>query len=193
MRRLSAALLFSACASFAQQPLVEGKKDSAVRVVIYEDLQCSDCAVFRQLLDDKLLPKYAEKVSFEHRDFPLPKHAWARKAAVTARYFQTIDPALAVKFRRETMSSQKQISVESFSAWVAAFCARNNVDAAKAAAALDDASLQALIQKDFEDGVARGIAHTPTALVNGEPYIETITFEEISQGIDRALKESGLQ
>jgi protein-disulfide isomerase len=58
---------------------------------------------------------------------------------------------------------------------------------------LHDPALEALVEKDYADGVARGIAHTPTALVNGAPFIETFTFEEIGAGIESALKESGVQ
>jgi hypothetical protein len=38
--------------------------------------------------------------------------------------------------------------------------------------------------------VGRGIVHTPTALVNGTPFIESFTFEEISKGIDDALAQA---
>ena len=54
-------------------------------------------------------------------------------------------------------------------------------------AALDDARLAALVEKDFQDGVARGVVNTPTVFVNGTPFIETFTFEEISKGIEEAL------
>lgn len=176
-----------------QQRLVEGKADSPVRVLIFEDLQCSDCAVFRAMLDEKLLPKYGGKVAFEHRDFPLAKHAWARPAAIAARYLQTVDLAKAVKFRQQAMKSQADINAENFQAWLRKFCEANGLDSGKVVAALQDPKLEALVQKDFEDGVARGIAHTPTALVNGAPFIETFTAEEISKGIDAALKENGIQ
>ncbi|MGC4050783.1 MAG: thioredoxin domain-containing protein [Paludibaculum sp.] len=176
-----------------QQRLVEGKADSPVRVLIFEDLQCSDCAVFRVMLDEKLLPKYGAKVAFEHRDFPLAKHAWARPAAIAARYLQTVDLAKAVKFRQLAMKSQAEIKPENFNSFLAIFCEANGIDRDKALAALQDPKLEALVQKDFEDGVARGIAHTPTALVNGVPFIETFTVEEISKGIDAALKENGIQ
>ena len=65
-----------------QQTLVEGLAESKVRVLIYEDLQCPDCAAFRRMMDEKILPRYQDRVAFVHRDFPLAKHAWARKAAV---------------------------------------------------------------------------------------------------------------
>ena len=192
-RALTGLLWIPAVMATAQTHLVEGKSDSPVRVVIYEDLQCPDCADFRVMLDKKLLPKYGSKVAFEHRDFPLPKHKWARPAAVAARFFQQQSVALAIQWRRETMRDQAKITVESFPAYFANFAKRNGVDSAKAEAGLNDPALGALIQKDYDDGVARGIAHTPTALVNGAPFIETITFEEISAGIEIALKENGVR
>jgi protein-disulfide isomerase len=91
------------------------------------------------------------------------------------------------------MARQKSIKAESFEDWVREFAARHKQDAEKAIAALVDAGLAAVVEADFQEGVARGIARTPTALVNGEPYIETFTAEEISQGIERALKENGIQ
>lgn len=173
----------------AQTHLVEGKADSPVRAVIFEDLQCSDCAAFRQMLDEKLLPKYGGKVAFEHRDFPLPKHAWARPASIAALYLQGVDKEKAVRFRQETMKAQASIQVETFPDWLKKFCAAQGLDGAKAVKALQDPALAERVQKDYEDGVARGIAHTPTVLVNGAPFIETFTLEEISAGIDAALKE----
>jgi protein-disulfide isomerase len=184
--------LLATMTATAQPHLVEGKPDSPVRVVIYEDLQCPDCADFRAMLDTKLLPKYGAKVVFEHRDFPLPKHKWARPASIVARFFFEQSPALAVQWRQETMRDQAKITPESFDAHLVAFAKRNGVDPIKAQAALNDAALADFIQKDYEEGVARGIAHTPTALVNGVPFIETFTFEEIAAGIETAMKESGI-
>jgi protein-disulfide isomerase len=145
------------------------------------------------MLDTKLLPKYGAKVAFEHRDFPLPKHKWARPASIAARFFFEKSPALAVLWRQETMRDQPKITPENFGAHLAAFAKRNGIDPAAAESALNDAALAAFVQKDYEEGVARGIAHTPTALVNGAPFIETIPFEEIAAGIETAMKESGVQ
>lgn len=185
---LAAPLMYS-----ADKPLVEGEPGSPVRVLIYEDLQCPDCAAFRAMLDERLLPKYASKVAFEHRDFPLPKHKWARMAAVASRHFESAGQETALAWRREVMRDLERITVESFVGYLQSFARNRGLDAAKAVEALADARLDALVQKDYEEGVARGIARTPTALVNGEPYIETFTFEQISAGIDRALAENGVK
>ena len=132
-------VLVLAMSLWAQKPAVEGRADSTVRAVIYEDLQCPDCAAFERMLNEKLLPQYGGKVAFIHRDFPLAKHAWARRAAI---------------------------------------------------AALSNAHYAELVEHDYQDGVSRGVVHTPTVFVNGRPFVETFTFEEISKGIDQALAEA---
>ena len=171
----------------AAERFVEGIEHSPVRVLIYEDLQCPDCADFRRMLDERLLPKYATRVTFEHRDFPLAKHAWARKAAIAARFFDEADPRVGVAFRRYCFEHQPEMNAANFPAKLAAFAKEHTVDPDKASAALDDPRLGDLVEKDFQDGVARGIAHTPTALVNGQPFIEHFTYEEVAKAIDAEL------
>jgi protein-disulfide isomerase len=189
--RLLAAVAAGAIAFAAQQQgPVEGLAASPVRVVIYEDLQCPDCAVFRKMMDEKLLPRYGDKVAFVHRDFPLSKHAWSRKAAIAARFFHEKDPAVGVAWRRETMANLRTITPDNFNRTLGAFSEKHGIPAAAATAALDDARLARLVEDDFQDGVARGVSHTPTVLVNGAPFVETFTVEEISKGIDQALAEA---
>jgi len=181
------ALLASGVGLSAQQSLVEGLAESKVRVLIYEDLQCPDCAEFRRMMDEKLVPRYAERVAFVHRDFPLAKHAWARKAAIAARYFAGVKPELGLAYRRHIMTTIRETTADNFSNRLSQFARENGVDPAQALAALDDQRLAALVERDFQDGVARGVAKTPTVFVNGQPFIEHFSFEEISQAIDEAL------
>ena len=108
------ALLALAASRLFAQALIEGNASSTVRVQIWEDLQCPDCADFRVMLDKELLPKFKGTVAFEHHDFPLPKHAWARKAAAAARYFESVSPQVAVEFRQTTMANQTKITPENF-------------------------------------------------------------------------------
>lgn len=185
--RLLLTLLASSVGLSAQQPVVEGLPESRVRVLIYEDLQCPDCAEFRRLMDDKILPRYATRVAFVHRDFPLAKHAWARQAAVAARYFGERKPELGLAFRRQTMAGMEQTTPDNFKERLAQFARANGVDPAAAVAALADPHLASLVDRDFQDGVARGVVHTPTVFVNGRAFIEHVSFEEISGALDDAL------
>jgi len=187
MRALVIASLIACTAGVAAERFIEGIEHSPVRVLIYEDLQCPDCADFRRMLDESLLPNYATRVTFEHRDFPLAKHAWARKAAIAARFFDEAEPRVGVAFRRYCFEHQPEINAANFLEKLAAFAKEHKVEPEKVATALDDTRLGALVEKDFQDGVARGIAHTPTALVNGQPFVEHFTYEEVAKAIDAEL------
>jgi protein-disulfide isomerase len=177
----------SAAIVMGQVPLVEGNPKSLVRVIVYEDLQCPDCADYRGMMDEKLLGRYAAKVAFEHRDFPLEKHKWARKGAIAARFFQEKDPALAIQFRQYAMKNLRLITPENFNDKLSEFAKLHAIDPAAALAALDDKKLTDLIEQDYQEGVARGVSRTPTVFVNGEPFVERFSFEEISKAIDAAL------
>ena len=104
---------------FGADHLVEGNSKSPARVLIFEDLQCPDCAGFRVMLDKQILPKFGARVAFEHQDFPLPKHNWARKAAIASRYFESVKPALAVEYRQTTMAHLTE-ALRSRGAWLLA-------------------------------------------------------------------------
>ena len=188
-KRLGAALLLSSI-GLAAQGLVEGRAGSPVRVIVYEDLQCPDCANFRVMLDKQILPKYGDRVEFVHRDFPLAKHAWARRAAIVARFFTEKDAKLGLEYRRHTMATQDGATANNFKDRVAEFARQHGIKPEEALAALDNPHYAELVEKDYQEGVGRGIVHTPTALVNGAPFIETFTFEEISKGIDDALAQT---
>jgi protein-disulfide isomerase len=188
MMRLAWALALAlATASAADMHLTEGSAQSPVRVIVYEDLQCPDCAGFRKMLDEKLLPRYASTVRFEHRDFPLAKHPWARKAAIAARFFEETRPGLGLAYRKYAMTHLRQITTVNFNERVAKFAKDNGVDPMAAVASLDDSRLAALVEQDYQEGVARGIARTPTVLVNGRPFIETFAFEDMAKAIEAEL------
>jgi protein-disulfide isomerase len=185
--KLLLTLLTTGMGLTAQQPIVEGVPESKVRVLIYEDLQCPDCAVFRRMMDDELLPRYGARAAFVHRDFPLAKHAWARKAAVAARYFSEQKLELGVSYRRYAMAGIQSTTAANFNDRLAQFAREHGLDPAPALAALTDARLAALVERDFQDGVARGVIHTPTVFVNGKAFVEHFSLEDISRALDDAL------
>lgn len=173
----------------AGQPMIEGPARSAVHVLIFEDLQCSDCADFRHMMDDQLLPRYQTKVTFEHRDFPLAKHPLARKAAIASRALLEINAKLALDFRREMLATIGQATPANFNDRITAFATSHGVKPVRVLASLNDPKLNDLVEKDIKDGVARGVSKTPTVFVNGQPFIETFSFEEISKAIDVELSK----
>jgi protein-disulfide isomerase len=184
----AAALLAIAGSAFAARTdIVEGNPSSTVKVLIYEDLQCPDCATFRTTLDEKLLPKYGSRVAFIHRDFPLGKHDWARPAALAARWVYEQSPRLGITFRRELLSEQNNITAQSLKPWLLEFASRNKLDQKGILDSLNDPRLNALIDQDRQGAVARGVTNTPTVYVGGVSFVETIIYEDVARAIEEAL------
>ena len=183
-----ALMIAASDAAFAARgDVVEGNPASSVKVLIYEDLQCGDCARFRVLLDQKLLPKYGSRVAFVHRDFPLGKHDWARPAAIAARWVYEQDSERGINIRRELLAEQDNISSQSLKAWLIDFANRNHLDPKGIVEAMSDQRLSSLVDQDRQAAVARGVSHTPTAYVGGVAFVETIIYDELARAIDDAL------
>ncbi len=192
MNLFRAALLVAACSmrlAAAHNEIVEGNPSSPVRVVIYEDLQCSDCAHFRGIMDQRLLPRYGSRVKFIHRDFPLGKHDWARDAAVAGRWVYEHDHALGIIYRREIMSEQDNITPQNLKPWLAEFAARNQLDPKGIVDSLNDQRLTTLVDEDYQGAVARGVTKVPTVYVNGQAFVENIVYDDIAKAIDQSLAE----
>jgi len=171
-------------------PLTEGDPESPVRVVTYEDLQCKDCAWLRRKMDELILPEFGGHVAFEHRDFPLDKHDWAREASMAARFFSTIGYGTAIAFRRTILSEISIITKESLRGWVREFAVDYGVDADAAEASMSDPRIAAAIDADVEAGLARGVEKTPTVFVGGRMFVEWVPLDELSKSIEAEVERT---
>jgi protein-disulfide isomerase len=171
----------------AHSDVMEGNPASSVKVLIYEDLQCGDCARFRAMLDEKILPKYGSRVAFIHRDFPLGKHDWARPAALAARWVWEQDSEMGIAIRRELLSEQDSITPRNLNSWLVLFAARHYLDPKDILDSLTDPKIGALVDQDRQAAVARGVSKTPTAYVGGQAFVETIVYEDLARALDEAL------
>ena len=174
--------------SATRSELVEGNPASTVKVVIYEDLACSDCARLRVLLDEKILPKYGKRVAFVHRDFPLPRHDWARPAALAGRWVYEQSSALAVVYRRELLAQHDHITTANLRDWLREFARRYKLNEAGITAATSDPRLIAQVDSDRQGGVARGVTKVPSVYLGTQVFVENIQMEDLSRALDTALE-----
>jgi protein-disulfide isomerase len=183
----TAALVLSTAAVAATNDFIEGNPDATVKVLIYSDLQCDYCQTFRTILDEKLLPKYGKTVAFVHRDFPLPRHKWAREAAMAARWVQEQNPRASAVFRRELLAEQSHITEDSLKPWLIQFADRNKLSEQGIVAAMTDTRLGAMVDADIQSATVRGIKTVPTVIVAGKTFSGTIVYDNVAQALDQAL------
>src|SRR5271157_4724980 len=87
---LAILLLAAALAWAGDTSVLRPPKGSKVALLVFEDLQCPDCARAAPLLHEAA-KKY--NVPLVQYDFPLPMHNWSFEAAVNARYFDSLPTA----------------------------------------------------------------------------------------------------
>ena len=171
---------FSADASSLKPP--PGAK---VAIVMFEDLECPDCA--------RAYPVVWEQAKAHHipvvlHDFPLSKHPWSFDAAVYARFFDTKSEKMGEDFRGYIYKNQPQITRENLLQYVQRFADQNKVPLPFAVD--PQGKLKEKIQTDYALGQRLGLEHTPTIFVIGSsggpstPFVEVVDREKLSQIIE---------
>jgi NAD(P)-dependent dehydrogenase (short-subunit alcohol dehydrogenase family) len=164
--------------------------DNRVTVTIYDDLQCKDCARLNAMLENSLLPEYRGRVTFLHRDFALPKHIWAKPAAIVSRRFDEIACGLSAGWRTYILNRIGTTTIETLADRVREYAASVGVDPERILSGWDDEKLAAVVDADIREGQARGVTRTPTMFVNSQAFIENFTLEEITAAIEKTLTQA---
>ena len=193
VRPLVAALFFSLLTAAAgaqtsasvSQSRIQALKPpvgAKVAIVVFEDLQCPDCARAHPLVKQVA---EMQKVPVVHHDFPLPMHPWAKQAAIYGRYFDSKGAKLGTAFRDFIFQNQPSITVSNLKEMVEKFARENNV---AMPFLLDPGKkLEAKVEADVALGKRIGIQHTPTIFVVGsskvkaEPFVEVVDRSQLSQ------------
>lgn len=168
---------------------VEGRPDSPVRVESFEDLACGDCAVWRAMLDETLLPRFADRVAFISYDFPLEKHPWAERAAMASRRFSSWSVAAGLEFRRWCLIHRADVSLENLPERIAEFAAAHDLDEETSILALRSDDLRDAVRADHAEGLRRGVAKTPTVFVGDACFVEIFRVEDVADAIEEALQQ----
>lgn len=161
-----------------------------VAVVMFEDLECPDCA--------RAYPLVWQQANAHHipvvlHDFPLSIHPWSFQAALYARFFDTKSQKLGDDFRGYIFSNQPQITRGNLQQYAQRFADNNKVPLPFA---IDpEGKLREKIQADYALGQQIGLQHTPTIFVVGNgvaatPFVEVVDRSQLSQLIEDMQKKA---
>src|SRR5215813_4357788 len=161
-----------------------------VAIVVFEDLECPDCARAYPVVWEAAR---AHKIPVVLHDFPLPKHPWSFDAAVWARYFDTKSEKLGNDFRGYIYVNQPQINPTNLQRFVQKFADENKVPIPFVTD--PEGKLKAKVQADYALGQKIGLEHTPTIFVVGSggastPFVEVVDRDQLSQIIEDMQKKS---
>jgi protein-disulfide isomerase len=170
-------------------PALRPPKGATVAIVVFEDLECPDCA--------RAAPLVAEaartyKIPVVRHDFPLPMHPWAYDAAVLARYFDTRSKVVGNEFRDTVFKHQLEITKDTLRSFAEKFAAAHKIELPFVVD--PEGKLAKLIEADRAAGNQLGLQHTPTLYVvsnkrSETPFVEVVDRNQLFQLIETMKKE----
>ncbi len=161
-----------------------------VAIVVFEDLECPDCARAYPVIWDAAKK---HNIPVVLHDFPLQMHPWSFDAAVFARYFDSKSEKLGDDFRGFIFQNQPQIDKQNLRQWADKFASANN---SPIPFVLDpDGQFKTKILADRQMGTQIGLQHTPTIFVVGNggaatPAVEVEDRTKLDQIIEDMLQKA---
>lgn len=186
---LAVLLIAALAAAQDKASILRPPKGASVAIVIFEDLECPDCARAAPLVEEAAR---TYKIPVVRHDFPLQMHPWAYDAAVLARFFDTHSKAVGNEFRDTVFKHQLEITKDTLRSFAEKFAAAHKIDLPFVVDS--DGKLAALIEADRQRGLQLGLQHTPTLYVvsnkrSGTPFVEVVDRSQLFQLIDTMKKE----
>jgi len=174
----------------AQDPaLLRPPKGASVAIVVFQDLQCPKCR------SDAPIEEQAARqhnVPLVRHDFPLPMHNWSFKAAIMARYFDSLGKDLGNQFRDYIFEHQPEITPDNLQSFAQKFASEHKVELPFV---IDPGGkFEAQVNADKELGRKVNIQHTPTIFVVGnknpaKPFVEVSDSSQLFQTVEAMLAQ----
>jgi protein-disulfide isomerase len=165
-------------------------KGSKVAIVMFEDLECPDCARAAPLVHDAAK---AYKIPLVQHDFPLKQHPWSFEAAVNARYFDTKSAKLGDDYRLYIFQNQPYITKENLRGYTERFAEQNKV--VLPFVVDPSGELAGKVKADSDLGQRIPLDHTPTIYIvsntaRGISSVEVKDRTQLYQMLDQAMKDA---
>jgi protein-disulfide isomerase len=162
-----------------------GAEKAPVVLVEFADYQCPYCQNVNAQIQ-KLKKEYGDSLSLVYKDFPLPMHANAEKAAEAARcageqgkYWEY----------HNLLFSSKQIEVDALKEHALAL----KLDGDRFNTCLDSGAEAGAVKKDLEEAKSLGLTGTPSFFVNGHFFSGVVDYGTLKDMINQQLNVNAAQ
>ncbi len=157
-----------------------GIDKAQVTIVAFSDFQCPSCARFVPTIK-QLKARYGDKVRIIFRDFPLPIHKEAPKAAEAASCAN--EQGKFWEMHDKLFNNQNNLQIQDLKRYAADI----GLDLADFNQCLDSGKYAKEWQEDMADGSRYGVSGTPTFFINGRLVVGTVPYEVFTQIIEEEL------
>jgi protein-disulfide isomerase len=169
-----------------------GNRNAPAVMEIFSDFQCPACRQLFLNTTQRVMDNYvsAGKLFIVHRDFPLPMHAYSRVAASYSRAAAHIGKCEVVE-QALFQNQDKWEANGDVKGTVAAVL--SPADMKKVQALVDAKTLEPLIEKDKQIGMAVPVNQTPTSIIHTKdgqvyPVVGFVTYDVLKTLLDQIVK-----
>lgn len=157
----------------------KGTANAPVVFVEFADYECPYCQKVNPQIQE-LKKKYGDKMTIVYKDFPLPMHHSAEKAAEAARC-----AGEQGKFweYHDVLFYSKELGVDALKEHARVL----KLDGDKFDACLDNGNEAAAVKKDLEEGKSLGLTGTPSFFVNGHFFSGVIDYGTLQDMVNQQL------
>lgn len=162
---------------------VLGDADAKVTIVEFSDYECPFCGRYFTQTYPQLKKDYVDtgKVKIVFRDYPLPFHSNAQKAAEAAECAD--DQGKFWEMHNKLFSNQQALDVASLKKYAGELA----LDQTKFDECLDSGKYESEVQNDLSQGGSYGVSGTPSFFVNGIMLVGAQPYSEFKKLIDAEL------
>ena len=157
--------------------------DGKVTFVEFLDFECEACGAAYPAIE-QLREQYGDQITFVVRYFPLHNNSEsASRAAEAAAAQGKFEEMYQMLFETQAQWGEQSTSQEDV---FFGFAEQLDLDMEEFRTVYDDPAILEKVRRDKEDGMALGVAGTPTFFLNGDE-VEVSSFGELLAQIDNAL------
>lgn len=159
-----------------------GGGDAKVTIVEFSDFQCPYCSRGAGIVN-QIKKKYGKKVKVVFKNFPLPFHTEAAKAAESGLCANEQGAAYFWKLHDKMFADQSNLKVDG----IKGMAKDIGLDMVKFDSCLTSSKYAAKIKETIAEGKAASVKSTPTFFVNGQLINGAQPLEVFSEIIDEEL------
>ena len=163
----------------AEDP-VRGPETAPIEIVEFSDFDCPYCQRATNTLA-RILDEYGDQIRFVYKDYPLPSHPNAFKAAEAGNCAN--DQGEFWPFHDRLFENQGSLDVASLKTYASEL----GLEAEAFAACLDSGRHASRVERDLEIGSGYGVSSTPTLFVNGRAVVGAMPYESFVEIIQEEL------
>ena len=161
----------------------KGPVDAPIVLVEFSDFQCPFCQRATGTLAE-LIDRYEDQIRLVYKDYPLPSHAQAFKAAEAGNCAH--EQGMFWEFHDKMFGSQDALDVPALKSYASEL----GLETASFSACLDEGRYTRRVQQDTQIGQRYGVSSTPTVFINGRPVMGAAPLETFDQIIREELAAS---